>query len=78
MEEQLLLPLPEGQDNIIYFENTTTNSDSVLAGNLGKYKEIFLIGVTEAGFQYRASNGDAMFWSFALERARNYIMNSMD
>lgn len=71
------LPLPEVEDNTIYFETTTMTADTVLAGNLGKYKEVFLLGLTDDGFQYRASNGDAMFWSFALERARNYLMNSM-
>lgn len=76
-EEQLELPLPEVEDNTIYFESTTLTADSVLAGNLGRYREVFLIGVHDDGFAYRASNGDSMFWSYALERARNYLMNCM-
>lgn len=72
------LPLPKVEDNTIYFENTTLTADGVLAGNLGKYREVFLLGLDDKGFSYRASNADAMFWSFALERARNYLMNSMD
>lgn len=75
--EQLELPLPEVEDNTIYFEDMTLTADTVLAGNLGSFNEVFLIGLTNDGFQYRASNGDSMFWSFALERARNYLMNSM-
>lgn len=78
MSEQLELPLPEVEDNIIYFESTTISADTVLAGNLGNYREVFIIGLSDQGFQYRASNGDAMFWSYALERARNYLMNCMD
>jgi hypothetical protein len=73
--EQLELPLPEVEDNTIYFESLTLTADSVLANNLGCYREVFIIGLTEDGFSYRASNGDSMFWSYALERARNYLMN---
>jgi hypothetical protein len=76
--EQLELPLPSVEDEKIYFEDLTLTADSVLANNLGHYREVFLIGVTDEGFAYRASNGDAMFWSYALERARTYLMNSMD
>lgn len=76
--EQLELPLPDVEDNNIYFEDLGLTADVVLAGNIGKYREVFIIGLTEDGFSYRASNGDAMFWSFALERARTYLINSMD
>lgn len=75
---QLELPLPEVEDNVIYFENLTLTADSVLAGNIGHYRDVFIIGVTDEGFSYRASTGDAMFWSYALERARTYLINSMD
>lgn len=78
MSEQLELPLPEGEDNIIYFESTTITADSLLAANLGYYTDVFIIGLTEDGLCYRASNGDGPFWAYALEKARNYIMNSMD
>lgn len=77
-EEQLELPLPEVEDNNIYFEDLGFTADSVLAGNIGFYRDVFIIGVTDEGFHYRASSGDTMFWSYALEKARNYIMNSMD
>lgn len=76
--EQLELPLPEVEDNLIYFEDLILTADSVLAGNMGIYRDVFIIGVTPEGLAYRASNADAMFWSFALERARTYLMNSMD
>jgi hypothetical protein len=75
--EQLELPLPDVEDNTIYFEDLTLTADSVLAENIGQYRNVFIIGVTDEGMMYRASNGDAMFWSYALERARNYLMNSM-
>jgi hypothetical protein len=78
MEEQFELPLPEGEDNTLYFEDLTLTADSVLAGNIGLYKNVFIVGVTDNGFCYRASNGDALFWSYALEKARAYIMNNMD
>lgn len=78
IEEQMELPLPDVEDNNIYFEDLTLTADSVLAGNMGHYKNVFIIGVTDQGFQYRASNGDAMFWTYALEKARNYVMNSME
>lgn len=77
MTEQLELPLPEVEDNTIYFEDLTLTADTVLAGNIGHYRDVFIIGVTEEGMAYRASSGDAMFWSYALERARSYIINSM-
>lgn len=76
--EQLELPLPEVEDNIIYFQDLTLTADTVLATNIGHYRDVFIIGLTDDGFSYRASNGDAMFWSYALERARNFLMNSMD
>jgi hypothetical protein len=78
LSDQLELPLPEVEDNNIYFEDLTLTADSVLAGNIGMYRDVFIIGVGPQGYSYRASNGDAMFWSYALERARNYLMNSMD
>ena len=77
-EDQYELPLPEVEDNVIYFEDLNLTADTVLAGNIGCYRDVFIIGLTDQGFAYRASNGDAMFWSFALEKARNYLMNSMD
>lgn len=75
--EQLELPLPDVEDNVIYFEDLTMTANSVLVGNLNCYREVFIIGVNEDGFQYRASNGDSMFWQYALERARNYLLSCM-
>lgn len=77
MSEQLELPLPAVEDNNIYFEDLTLTADSVLAGNIGCYRDVFIVGVSDEGFSYRASSGDAMFWTYALERARHYLMNSM-
>jgi hypothetical protein len=77
LSEQLELPLPDGEDNIIWFEDLTITADAVLAGNMGFYKDVFIIGLTEDGLCYRASNGDTPFWAYALEKARNYLMNSM-
>lgn len=76
-EEQMELPLPEVEDNTLYFEDLTLTADAVLANNMGSFRDVFIVGVSEEGFSYRASSGDAMFWSYALERARNYLMNSM-
>jgi hypothetical protein len=70
------LPLPDVPDDRIYFEDLTINADSVLATNLGKFKEVFVIGVTDEGFEYRGSNNNAAFWSYALDRARHFLMNS--
>jgi hypothetical protein len=75
--EQLELPLPEVEDNNIYFEDLTLTADSVLAENMGHYRQVFVIGVADNGFKYSASNGDAMFWSYALDRARQFLMNNM-
>jgi hypothetical protein len=77
MDEQLDLPLPEVEDNAIYFEDLTVTADSVLANNLGKYRDVFIIGVTDDGFEYRGSNSNAAFWAYALERAKHFLMNSM-
>lgn len=75
MGEQLELPLPEVEDNRIYFELTTSSADAVLTSSLSKFKECFIIGVTSEGFQYDASNTDAAFWTYALDRARHFMMN---
>jgi hypothetical protein len=73
--EQLELPLPSVEDNIIYFEDLTLTADSVLAANLGKFREVFIIGVTDGGFEYRGSNANTAFWSYALDRARHFLMD---
>ena len=78
MSEQLDLPLPDVEDNRIYFEDLCLTADSILAANMGSFRDVFIIGLTEEGLAYRASNGDIPFWAYALENARNYIMNSMD
>lgn len=76
--EQLELPLPEVEDHNIYFEDLTLTADSVLASNTGHFRDVFIIGLTEDGLCYRASNGDIPFWAYALEKARSFIMNNLD
>lgn len=78
MSEQLDLPLPEVEDNTIYFEDLTLTADSLLVANMGQYKDVFVIGLTEHGLCYRASNNDVPFWAYALEKARNFLMNNLD
>jgi hypothetical protein len=76
MEEQLELPLPGVEDNRIYFEIVTASADGTLKGCLGKYNECFIIGVDDQGFKYNGSSNDAAFWTFALDRARHFMMNN--
>lgn len=76
--EQLELDLPEVPDNRIYFESTSVNADIILAQSIGKFRECFVIGVSDEGFYYAGSHGDATQWLYALERAKTYLMRMMD
>lgn len=77
MTEQLELPLPEVEDNRLYFEDLTVTADSLMASHMGRYHDVFIVGMTPDGFEYRASSGDLMMWTYALERARNFLLNNM-
>lgn len=74
-ENQLELPLPEEDDDKLYVENLTLTPDTMLAGCMGKFKRVFVIGVDDDGFSYSASSSDTYFWTYALERAKQFIMN---
>lgn len=77
-EEQFELDLPVPED-IIFYENLTATADSVLAYNIGKHRQVFLIGIDADGFpSYFSNHPNAIFWSFALERARNFILQQVD
>lgn len=76
-DEQLELPLPEVPDDRIYFEDLCLTADLVLAQAMQSYNDVFVLGINEDGFHYRASNGDARFWIFALERAKNWLLHNM-
>jgi hypothetical protein len=72
------LPLPEIEDNTIYFESTTMNADVCLAQGINKFDEVFVLGIHKDGYNYTASNGDARFWIYALERAKQWLINNME
>lgn len=78
MSEQLELPLPEVDEDVIYFENKTMNADVILATGIGKYDDAFVLGIHDNGYSYSASNGDARFWIYALERAKQWLINNLD
>jgi hypothetical protein len=79
LSEQLELPLPEVEDNTIYFEDLTLTTDTMLARAMGKYRSAFVIGIPEDGCpEYLGSNSDVFFWSVALDRAKAFIMKYME
>jgi hypothetical protein len=77
IEEQMELPLPEVPDDNLYFENTTVTSDILLAKSIGKFDDVFILGISEDGYNYQGSHGDARFWVFALERAKQWLLHQM-
>jgi hypothetical protein len=76
-EEQMELPLPEVPDDRLYFESTTLTADTVLAKAISVFDDVFILGINEEGYQYRASNDDARFWVYALERAKQWLLHQM-
>ena len=78
-EQQLELPLPEVPDNLVYFEDLTLTTDTMLAGSIGKYRAAFIIGIPDDGVpEYMGSHTDIMFWSVAIDRAKAFIMRYME
>lgn len=76
-ESQLEMFADEGDaEDVIFVENLTLDADRVLMQNIGKHREVLIIGVSEHGGEFFSNTGNIPKWLYWLRRCEEFMMRN--